>query len=163
MFVWLAVVAVGMFFLGLTSALLSRMASAGWTPVPRPAVLWPGTAALLVSSVLLEASRRALARGGWARGRACLRWGALSAGLFLACQVSAWRWLASSGVGLAASPGASYFYVLSGAHLVHALGGLAGWAVVARRASLAPVSILAVYWHFLTAVWVWLFAVLFNP
>ncbi|GBD28388.1 putative cytochrome c oxidase subunit 3 [bacterium HR31] len=167
-FVWLVVAAVGMFFLGLSSALLSRMGSAGWVPAPRPPVLWPGTAALMGSSAVLEAARRAARRGLLARARVRLAWGlALGVG-FLAAQLIGWGWLSSSGVGLAANPGASYFYVLSGAHLVHVGGGLAWWALALRRtrhptpAVTVDLSTLSVYWHFLAALWVWLFAVLFT-
>lgn len=159
-FVWLAVTAVGMFFLGLTAALLSRMGSAGWVPAPRPPVLWPGTAALLASSVLLEAARRALREGDLQLARGRLRWGTGLGGVFLAGQLGAWGWLAASGVGLATTPGASYFYVLSGAHLAHVVGGLVWWVAAWRRPGSADA--LAVYWHFLALVWLWLFAVLFT-
>jgi len=162
---WLVVVAVGMFFVGLTAALLARMGSAGWAPPPRPPVLWPGTAALLASSALLEGARRALRRGDLGLTRARLRQGAGLGTLFLAGQVAAWGWLASSGVGLAASPAASYFYVLSGAHLAHVAGGLVGWWVLSRRVrggAGGSLSAFAVYWHFLGLLWLWLFIVLFT-
>lgn len=169
LFVWLVVAAVGMFFLGLSSALLSRMGSVGWVPAPRPPVVWPGTAALLGSSAALEAARRAAYRGLLARARVRMAWGlALGVG-FLAAQLIGWGWLTSSGVGLAANPGASYFYVLSGAHLVHVVGGLAWWALALRRTrhrapavAAVDLSNLSVYWHFLAALWLWLFAVLFT-
>ncbi len=168
LFVWLTVAAVAMFFLGLSSALLARAGSAGWVPAPRPAVLWPGTLALLASSVLLESGRRALRRGDREAGTSRLRWGALLGAGFLAGQVATWRWLAGSGIGLATSPGAAYFYVLSGTHLLHAAGGLGWWLALLRRLRRplgevgAQVSGLAVYWHFLAALWVWLFVLLFT-
>ncbi len=168
LFVWLVVAAVAMFFLGLSSALLARAGSAGWVPAPRPGVLWPGTFALLVSSALLESGRRALARGEGETGANRLRWGALLGAGFLAGQLSAWRWLAGSGVGLASGPGAAYFYVLSGAHLLHVAGGLTWWLALLRRLRRpfgevgVQLSGLAVYWHFLAALWVWLFVLLFT-
>ncbi len=167
LFVWLVVTAVGMFFLGLSSALLARIGSAGWTPPPRPWPLWPGTAALVCSSVALEGARRALRRGHGTAAHVRLRAGALLGLGFLVAQLAGWGWLSSAGFALQAGPGVSYFYVLSGAHLVHVLGGLAGWLAVLRRlrreAEDIPLHLggLAVYWHFLLALWVWLFAVLY--
>ncbi len=167
LFVWLVVAAVGMFFLGLSSALLSRMGSVGWVPAPRPPVLWPGTAALLGSSAALEAARRAARRGVLDRARVRLAWGVALGTGFLAAQLIGWGWLSSSGVGVAANPGASYFYVLSGAHLLHVVGGLVWWVLALwRTRSQAPAAVdlssLSVYWHFLAGLWVWLFVVLFT-
>lgn len=164
LFVWLVVAAVAMFFLGLVSALLARASSAGWTPPPRPPVLWPGLVALVASSALLELGGGALRRGETGQAARLLRWGGLLGLGFLAGQAAAWRWLASSGVGLATSPGASYFYVLSGAHLLHVAGGLVAWGVVLRRLQRPGPSLwgLRVYWHFLAVLWVLLFALLFT-
>ncbi|MCS7235859.1 MAG: hypothetical protein RMM30_07800 [Armatimonadota bacterium] len=115
----------------------------------------------------MAAGRRPPRHHGWTtRAWRHLRWGAGLGVAFLGAQAGGWWWLSSSGVGLASSPGASYFYVLSGAHLAHVLGGLAwwGWLLLGRgrRADATRVSALSVYWHFLAALWVWLFAVLFT-
>lgn len=163
----LVVAAAAMFFFGLVSALVARAASMGWTSAPRPPVLWLGTAALLASSLLLELGRSALERGEAARGARALRWGGLLGLGFLGGQVSAWWWLVSSGVGLATSPGASYFYVLSGAHLLHVAGGLVLWGRVLQgvgnklRGEGPLLWALRLYWHFLAGLWVFLFALLF--
>lgn len=164
----LVVAAVAMFFLGLVSALLARAGSMGWISPPRPPVLWPGTLALLASSLLLELGRSALERGEAARAVRALRWGGLLGLGFLAGQLSAWRWLISSGVGLATSPGASYFYVLSGAHFLHVVGGLVAWGRVLQRMGRKPrgegplLWALRLYWHPLAGLWVFLFALLFT-
>ena len=43
---------------------------------------------------------------------------------FLVSQLIAWRQLAAQGIYLASNPHSSFFYLLTGAHAVHSLGGL---------------------------------------
>ncbi|RPJ46772.1 MAG: heme-copper oxidase subunit III, partial [Candidatus Latescibacterota bacterium] len=60
------------------------------------------------------------------------------------------------------------FYMLTGLHAAHVIGGLGALALTAARAgqgrytpeSRAGVDACAVYWHFLDVVWIVLFAVL---
>src|SRR5262249_4478583 len=124
---------VTMLFVGFTSAYILRRTSEDWQPLAAPPVLWANTLALLLSSATLEVGRRRLR--GWDL-RAAQAWvlatGALGA-LFVAGQVVGWRQLAQRGVFLSSNPHSSFFYVLTGVHAVHLLGGLAWFAVVARR------------------------------
>ncbi|MCS7173585.1 MAG: cytochrome c oxidase subunit 3 [Armatimonadetes bacterium] len=164
--VWLLVGAVAIFFLGLTSALLARREGLEWGPVRTPGILWASTALILTSSLLLERARAVL-RGDrrqafYGRLRSSL---VLGVG-FLAAQAGAWWSLLHRGVHLATSPHAAYFYLLTGAHAVHLLGGVAWFGALvrnARRGQVDPerVGDFAVYWHFLAGLWVYLFAVLF--
>jgi len=165
---WAFMGTVTMLFVGFTSAYLVRRASADWQPLAPPSLLWLNTAVLLSSSVLLERARGQLRR--WAPGDA-LRWLA-AAGLlgllFLAGQVAAWRQLAAQGIFLASNPHSSFFYLLSGVHAAHLVGGLGWFASAAfrlRRLALTPgedgLGLLATYWHFLAAVWIYLLFLLF--
>jgi cytochrome c oxidase subunit 3 len=165
---WAFMGTVTMLFVGFTSAYLVRRASPDWRPLDPPPLLWLNTAVLLASSVLLERARGRLR--AWAPGEA-LRWlsGAGLLGLlFLAGQVGAWRQLSGQGVFLASSPHSSFFYLLSGVHGAHLLGGL-GWFASAllglRGLALTPgedgLGLLATYWHFLALVWVYLLLLLF--
>jgi cytochrome c oxidase subunit 3 len=92
---------------------------------------------------------------------------------FLAAQLVAWRQLSRQGVYLATNPHSSFFYLLTGAHAVHLLGGLLGliflWLrsrrpvieteLIARRK--AATDAVAIYWHFMDALWIYLFLLLF--
>jgi cytochrome c oxidase subunit 3 len=95
---------------------------------------------------------------------------------FLGAQLIAWRQLARQGLYLASNPHSSFFYLLTGAHAVHLLGGLLGltflwfrWRrprneaneetrVAKRRAATDAVTI---YWHFMDGLWIYLFLLLF--
>ena len=165
---WAFLGTVSMLFIGFTSAYVLRRSSADWRPLAAPRLLWLNTAALLASSVCLEMARRRLR--GWDLP-ATQRWvqatGVLGA-LFLAGQLGAWRSLASQGFYLATNPHSSFFYVLTGLHAVHLLGGLAWFGVVlagVRRLAYTPGSdalgLFATYWHFLAALWLYLLFLLF--
>lgn len=164
--IWLLVSAIAMFFVALTSALMARRAGADWGGITAPRILWASTAAILGSSVALERARWTLRRGQFGAFRRGFRISALLGGLFLACQLAAWRDLVSQGVYLSTNPHASYFYLLTAAHAAHLAGGLVWFGAligaVTRIRQLADrVDDFALYWHFLALLWVYLFAVLF--
>lgn len=159
---------VSMLFIGFTSAYILRRASADWLPLAAPPVLWINTGILAASSMALETARRRLR--GWDLASA-QRWGTATAALgiaFLAGQYLGWQQLQASGVFLATNPHSSFFYVLTGVHALHLVGGLTwGLVVVARlrRMTLTPgedgLGLFATFWHFLGALWLYLLFLLF--
>jgi cytochrome c oxidase subunit 3 len=165
---WLFLGTITMLFIGFTSAYIARRASAGWGgELKPPPMLWVNTLLLLASSATVEGARRRLRR--WQPG--VVAWlgmtGVLGA-LFVAGQVSVWRSLGARGVLLAASAYNSFFYLLTGLHVVHLLGALAWFVVVlarARRMAYTPgqdgLALFATFWHFLGGLWVYLFLLLF--
>jgi cytochrome c oxidase subunit 3 len=161
--------AVVMLFIAFTSAYLARRQEAGWTPIALPGVLWLNTAVLLASSGTLEWARGRIARGDQAGLRQGLGWTAGLGAAFVLGQLAAWRQLTAQGVYLVSNPHSSFFYLLTGAHGLHLLGGLAALAVVLLRASRGRytaedhtgVSVCALYWHFMDGLWLYLFALLF--
>jgi cytochrome c oxidase subunit 3 len=131
-----------------------------------PALVWVNTAVLLTSSFTLELARRASRRGakdaGW-MGRTVL----LGA-MFLVGQIVAWRMLLGAGVSLGLTPYGSFFYLLTGCHAVHLAAGLLALVAAALwpRAGARKLSrhgairVSAIYWHFMTIVWVGILALL---
>jgi cytochrome c oxidase subunit III len=165
---WLFLGTITMLFVGFTSAYVVRRASADWGALAPPGILWVNGLVLLASSGTLEVARRRLR--GWdlpgTQGWLALT-GALG-GLFLVGQLIAWRALARSGVFLASNPHSSFFYVLTGLHGVHLLVGLIWFVVVmwrVRHMAYTPggdaLGLFAIYWHFLSVLWVYLFVLLF--
>jgi len=168
---WFALTGIVMLFAAFTSALVVRKGmSFDWVLFRVPRVLWLNTFLLMASSVTLELSRRSLGAGA---AKEFVRW--LSAtvvlGLgFLGGQLIAWRELAARGIYLATNPGSSFFYVLTATHGIHLLGGVVALAYVflrARRiafggARRTPVDVTAIYWHFMDALWIYVFFVLLK-
>jgi cytochrome c oxidase subunit 3 len=165
---WLLLATLAMMFIGFTSAYMVRRAAADWRALPFPPVLAWNTAALLASSVLLELARRALQAWDIPGAQRWLAATGLLGALFAGGQTVAWRQLAAQGIFLASNPHSSFFYLLTGVHLVHLAGGLA-WFTAAfarlRRMAYAPgedgLGLFAIYWHFLGALWVYLLVVLY--
>ena len=165
---WAFMGTVSMLFIGFTSAYILRRSSADWRPLSPPSLLWINTAVLLASSLTIDGARRRLR--GWEL-RAVRGWVAatgLLGALFVVGQIGAWRQLAAQGVFLATNPHSSFFYVLTGVHIVHLLGGLCWFGVVlskVRRMAYTPgedgLGLFATYWHFLAALWVYLLFLLF--
>jgi cytochrome c oxidase subunit 3 len=161
--VWLVVGAAVVLFAAFTSTYLARRVQADWRVGPLPSILWVNTVMLLASSVAIEAARRAQ---DVRRTRAAVGLATLLGVAFLAGQVAAWRQLVAAGVYLASNPHADFFYLLTGAHAVHLVGGVGALAYAWRRVGLAPaagalVGAVAIYWHFVDALWLYIFAILF--
>jgi cytochrome c oxidase subunit III len=156
-----------MFFMALVSAYIVRKGfpNSDWRSLNVPRILWLNTAILLASSVTLEFSRRRRARGDEEGFRHC--WGvtAILGLFFIAGQAIAWKQLAAAGVYLATNPSSSFFYVFTGAHALHLLGGICGLITIMLRdtrllARATAVEVVATYWHFMDGLWVFLFLLL---
>ena len=164
----LALVSILVFFMALASSFLVLKANPGWIPVHIPALLWLNTVILLTSSVTLELARKQLGANNLSGFQKL--WGLTTVlGLiFLAGQLLAWRQLAEQGIFIATNRASAFFYVFTGAHAVHLIGGIFGLLFVAIRnfdkakitRSLAA-EITSYYWHFLDALWIFLLALLY--
>lgn len=162
--VFLAVVAA--LFTLFISAYFMRMASTDWWSTPMPRILWLNTAILGLGSLLLHAARVTAERHHDEASRTALI-AALASGLaFLVGQVAAWRELTGAGYLLAGNPANSFFYMITGMHGLHILGGLFAVARVILSTRGGPlgakavlsITLCATYWHFMLAVWLVLFA-----
>ena len=87
---------------------------------------------------------------------------------FLGGQLVAWHQLTASGFLVTGNPSNSFFYLLTGVHGLHILGGL---VALARAAPAAwdggrpellrlRIDLCTMYWHFLLLVWLGLLALL---
>ena len=166
---WMALVAISMLFIALTSAYVVRSGLGDdWQALALPPLLWVNTLLLLASSVTLDATRRTMISG---RREACNRWllaTVLLGTAFLIGQYIVWKDLAAAGVFMATNPSSSFFYLLTATHAVHLVGGLAALgylAVAALRFRLGPakrtvVEVTAIYWHFMDGLWIYIMALL---
>ncbi len=193
-----ALAAVVMLFVSFTSAYIVRQgvgtwsdASAryvtDWQPISLPAILWVNTVILLLSSFTLAMVRRTLVRKlrTAPRGSASpavvpalivtdqrsIPWLAITVVLgagFLVGQLLAWSEMRRLGIFVSSNPSSSFFYVLTGAHGVHLLGGVAALAYAGITSLLRKplvtrflvVDVTALYWHFMDFLWIYIFALL---
>lgn len=165
---WVFMGVVTVLFSLLLVAYVMRMASADWRPLPVPWQLWLNTTMLIVSSVALQWAKAAAQRGRIASMKAGLLAGGVFAFAFLAGQLWAWQQLSALHYFVAGNPANSFFYLLTGLHGLHLLGGLVAWIKTSVKAwhglemesTGASVELCARYWHFLLVLWLVLFAVL---
>jgi cytochrome c oxidase subunit 3 len=172
--VWVAIFAITMSFAAFTSALFVREGAAvDWTHLVLPPILYANTMVLLLGSATLMAAGHAVNAHALLESHAVktvMGWliATLALGLlFIAGQYEAWRQLAAQGLFLSTNPNSSFFYVFTGMHILHLLGGIAalvylvgqlvGSHTTFRRAAFHNT---AIYWHFMGALWLYLLFVL---
>ncbi|HVH70195.1 MAG TPA: cytochrome c oxidase subunit 3, partial [Candidatus Dormibacteraeota bacterium] len=139
-----------------------------WVAVELPKILWLNTAILLGSSFALERARLRLSLGDLGGFRKLWLLTTVMGFLFVAGQLVAWRQLVTEGVYIASNQASSFFYIFTGAHGVHLLGGVAALLFVLLRnfeksqisVSLAA-EITSYYWHFMDGLWIFLFVLLY--
>ena len=193
--VLLALSSVVMLFVSFTTAYVVRKAGAvwdpahndyvsNWAPLALPIrILLFNTFVLLVSSFTLEIARRRAAEDvalapivdipgirvsishalPWV-------WTTIVLGLgFLAGQAYAWHDLRLENVTFATNASSSFFFILTGVHAVHLVGGIlalfyagiTSWLHRPPESRRIVIDVTAWYWHFMGALWIYIFALLY--
>ena len=167
---WVFLAVVTSVFCLFISAYAMRMKLGDWRPLPEPDLLWLNTGVLVLSSVALQWTRLAAKQGRIDSVRVGLTATGVLTFAFMAGQLLAWQQLYELGYFLTSNPANSFFYLITGLHGLHLLGGLVAWsrttARVWRGADVAQVrlsvELCAVYWHFLLIVWLVLFGLMLS-
>jgi cytochrome c oxidase subunit 3 len=152
---------VGALFALFASAYFMRMEFADWRPMPIPRIVWLNTGMLVLASVALECALAADRRGDLPTLRLSLASGTVATVAFLAGQLVAWRDLAAGGYLVTGNPANSFFFLLTGLHGLHILGGLvalaraapAAWGAEGAANLRLRLELCVAYWHFLLFVW----------
>jgi cytochrome c oxidase subunit III len=171
---WIALAAILMMFTSLTSAYIVRAASStDWLPIAMPRILLLSTAFIVASSATIEIARQKLKA---ALPGSYKRWLLLTTALgvgFLGSQLLVWRQLVAQGVYVTSNPHSSFFYLLTGTHGVHLMGGLLALVFLlvgsrnlrvngeAQSRHQAAAGAVTLYWHFMDGLWIYLFLLLF--
>jgi len=169
--VWLA--SELMFFSGLFAAYLTlRAATPVWPPfhdVVDAKTVGVATVVLILSSGTMQLAVRAAHRRNIAGFRAWLVFTFVLGAIFEGMQVVDYM---TRNFSLQQSAYSGAFYVLTGIHFLHVLGGLGAMVFMFSR-SLNPrirfggrrsaphVEMLSYYWHFVDVVWIALYAMIF--
>ncbi len=168
LFVFLAVIA--SLFALFISAYSMRMELGDWRPLPDPNLLWFNTGLLVLSSIALQWAHISTGREQVKSARNALFVGGFFALAFMVGQWLAWQQLVEAGYFVHTNPANAFFYLITGTHALHLLGGLVAWGrtmvkllsgydIVRLQMS---VELCAVYWHFLLVIWVILFGLLLS-
>ena len=166
----IGIVSIVMFFMAMASAFiyLRRANSNTWVPLHLPWIVWPNTAILLLSSGVMELARRRLALGHIRQFRRVWLAATAFGVLFLLGQLAAWRQFVLAGFYVSTNQGSSFFYIFTGLHGLHLLGGICGLLYVSfRKFEKAKVSrtvaaeVASYYWHFMDGLWIFLLVLLY--
>lgn len=164
---WAAMGSIVMMFGSLTSAYIVRQAAGNWLEFRMPDIFFLSTVVILLSSVTLHGSYWAFRNGKETVYRILLPITLLLGIMFIVMQYQGWNILYSIGVALDGNPGGSFFYVISGVHAAHVIGGIFALSVAVYHAltlTYKPTEkrrrrfqLVLHYWHFVDFLWLYLF------
>jgi len=161
----IAIAAMVMLFAALTSAYLVRKGQGNWVEFRLPTIFWFNTLIIVLSSVTMQWAVRSFRKYEQNKYRLAIVLTFILGITFLVGQYIGWIQLGQGGIHLNGNPSGSYLYVISGVHAAHILGGILIMLFFVVRAFFSPfnpnklvnVQIMAMYWHFVDVLWIYLF------
>lgn len=165
---WLLIVSIIMMFAAFTSAYIVRREEGNWLEFELPSVLLVNTILLVLSSIFLQWAYVSAKRDSLTNVKIGLLLTILAGGAFLVGQWMGWGELVEHEVffgGSTANPAGSFLYVLTGVHAFHLITGLIFLIIVVISAlkykvhsrNLVRIELCTIYWHFLGALWIYLY------
>jgi cytochrome c oxidase subunit 3 len=139
-----------------------------WQPAPEPWQLWANTFFLLMGSIAFQISSNAAIQNKYRRAKKMLMLAGILTCIFLLGQVWAWSVMNGTGYSVKANPANSFFYLITGVHAAHIMGGLVAWLRTLKKIDQSSdeqsiqlsIKLCAMYWHFFLVVWLFLFYML---
>jgi cytochrome c oxidase subunit 3 len=166
---WLFLLSVVMIFASLTSGYIVRKAEGNWIDFELPPIFWFTTAILLLSSVTHQLAFQNAKRDNLGAVKGWMVLTALLGLAFLVTQWYSWVYLVNINVYFSGNNVAgSFLYVLTGLHGVHVISAVIFVLVVTIQTirfkvhskNILGIELCTTYWHFLDALWIYLFAFL---
>lgn len=163
---WIAIGSISMMFAGFTSAYIVKSNQAGWQPVQMPKIFYLSTILILASSLTIYLALKAMKAREMAKYRLLVIATAVLGLAFVATQLIGFSGLWADKITFKESVAGSFFYIITGVHALHVLGGIVALVVLVLRVlnaktkyySTTPVETVGLYWHFVDILWIYLFA-----
>lgn len=166
---WLFLLSVVMIFASLTSGYLVRKSEGNWLDFELPPIFWATTAILLISSVTHHLAFINAKKDNLEQTKGWMIITALLGIAFLVTQFYSWIYLVNINVYFSGSNVAgSFLYVLTGLHALHVVSAVIFvlWITVntfrfkVHSKNILGIELCTIYWHFLDALWIYLFVFL---
>jgi cytochrome c oxidase subunit 3 len=165
---WFGMASIVMFFAGLTSAVIVRKGDGNWLIYDMPSMFLNSTIIIVVSSIVLMSSHYFAKRNNFLATKISLMLTLLLGIAFVIMQFEGYNQLVEAGIyltGAQHNASGSFLYIISGVHLLHLLGGIIALIVVVfngykeqyNSKNLLGLQVCSTYWHFLGAMWVYLY------
>jgi cytochrome c oxidase subunit 3 len=162
---WVAMASIVMMFAGLTSAYMVREAQGNWVFYRLPFVFNISTATIILSSITMAMGLRAFKKRQMPRFKVLITATLLLGVLFGVLQFMGFGILYDNNIRVDGNPSGSFLFIIAGLHLLHILGGIIALLIVFFRAfrkrvkvyNATGLEIVSTYWHFVDALWIYLF------
>jgi len=150
----------------LASYVILRVRAGIWMPNAMgtiPLILaWVNTFVILISSVTLFMASKANKRENKIATLNQIYTTIIIGLVFLSLQIILWNLLINDGFTITSHQAGSVFYMLSGLHGLHILGGLISliWLIFKIRVNhfiLNPMRLVSMFWHYLALIWIVIF------
>ena len=166
--------AVLMTFGGLIGAyiVIATNKAAEWKPFDLPIPVWISTALIIISSLVYHLGKKAVDRNDQPSAKRWFVATTVFGAAFISSQILAWFALNAQGLYMEGNPYAGFFYIFTGVHAVHVLGGIVALGSILLR-NLEPTErlveivkrrtlaqVVGWYWHFMGVLWLALFVLL---
>ncbi|WP_029035832.1 cytochrome c oxidase subunit 3 [Salinimicrobium terrae] len=173
MMLWFGIISMAMMFAGLTSAYVVSTKRPDWlTELQLPTAFFWSTAVILLSSITFHIAIKAVKQNNRSLATSCLTGTLLLSFIFIALQFQSFSELLETGyffTGSASSVTTSFLYLIVGSHLIHLLGGIIVLLVIIYNhfkqkyyaGQTLGLELGATYWHFVDALWIYLFFFLY--
>ena len=163
---WVGMASMIMLFMALTSAYIVKQAAGNWLEFQVPTVFYASTVSILLSSFTLHAAYKAFLNGKESAYKSLLVVSLILGVAFVGMQYIGWNQLFNMGVDFRLNVSGSFFYLITGAHAAHVLGGIAAiivalihafslkYKVTEKRKTRFQLTLH--YWHFVDVLWIYL-------
>jgi len=163
--VWLFIATIVMLFAALTSAYLVKQGEGYWLRFDLPEMFWITSLILILSSISLQIAYHTAKKDHLNKIKIYLAITLLLGLAFLFGQYQSWKELVQQDVFFVGNPAGSFIYVLTGLHGLHLISGIVFLIIVLYSAfrfkihskNLTQLEMATTYWHFLGALWLYLF------
>jgi len=165
---YLFIVSILMIFASLTSAYIVRKGEGNWVNFQMPSIFYYSSVVILISSILMQWAVSNARANNIAMLRISMVLTAFFGTAFLVMQYLGWQDLQAMGIEFDGNVSGSFFYVLVGVHAFHLISGMVFLMIMLGAAlsykvhskQMTKIEMCATYWHFLDALWFYLFVFL---
>tara|TARA_B110000091_G_scaffold21342_1_gene20119 strand:- start:56 stop:649 length:594 start_codon:yes stop_codon:yes gene_type:complete len=166
--IWIGIVSIIMFFGGLTSAVIVSQGGGGFLKINLPFQFTISTLIIVLSSITFQIALSSVKKGNTAIAKLTIVTTLILGLLFIVTQYMGWIFLHDNGyyaAGKDSTQESSFLYLLTGLHIVHLIGGLFSLLIVLLKIfknkysleNITGIQVSITYWHFLGALWIFLF------
>ncbi|MFT4536205.1 MAG: cytochrome c oxidase subunit 3 [Saprospiraceae bacterium] len=169
---WIGMASIIMMFTGWTSAYIVKHAAGNWLEFGLPNMFYASTVTIILSSVVLHLSYIGYKKQHEVMYKGLLVLAFILGVTFVVMQYQGWMQLFGMGVDFKANVAGSFTYLITVAHAVHVLGGLAALIVAMIHAFSLKFrytekrknrfELVLQYWHFVDILWIYLLLFMLN-